>query len=325
MLYLEIFNKFIIFLIFTGFDCLVLPLSTPMSSVLSSLLFPATQYKVNITNNISNNDSCDSHYQEKKEEFCAFPVNFISSPAFPNRKFQFLNDCTTSDIYKNSNNSSDNTLNCDSHYLFDNVKDFRSNGSNKYYNRNLKEHFNVSLNCMMGNNNTIIIPASHVHPQTHPHTQSQTQTQTHTHSHSPSHLHPHPHPHIEFGVFINTLRGCPDNNSSKSVNNINTKTNKLTVVTENKFFSSENNSVAFKEFDQLCSRTIGPSVEAFKNMQDNISQNESMNNHKNSNIILISNDPIGDRTSNQNQNQNSLSSEASKFLSLLPDYTYLVS
>ena len=304
---------------------MVLPLSTPMSSVLSSLLFPATQYKVNITNNISNNDSCDSHYQEKKEEFCAFPVNFISSPAFPNRKFQFLNDCTTSDIYKNSNNSSDNTLNCDSHYLFDNVKDFRSNGSNKYYNRNLKEHFNVSLNCMMGNNNTIIIPASHVHPQTHPHTQSQTQTQTHTHSHSPSHLHPHPHPHIEFGVFINTLRGYPDNNSSKSVNNINTKTNKLTVVTENKFFSSENNSVAFKEFDQLCSRTIGPSVEAFKNMQDNISQNESMNNHKNSNIILISNDPIGDRTSNQNQNQNSLSSEASKFLSLLPDYTYLVS
>ena len=298
---------------------MVLPLSTPISSVLSSLLFPAYQYKMNITNNISNNDSCDSHYQEKKEEFCAFPLNFISSPVFHNRKFQFLNDCTTSDICKNSDYSSDNISNSDSHYLFHNVKDFRSNLSNKYDNRNLKEHFNASLNCMMGNNNTIIIPASHAHPHTHPHTQ----TQTHTHSHS----HPQPHPHLEFGAFINTLRGYPDNNSSKSVNNINTKTNKLTVVTENKFFSTENNSVAFKEFDQLCSRTIGPSVEAFKNMQDNISQNDSMNNHKNSNIVLISNDPIGDRKSNQNQNQNqnSLSLEASKFLSLLPDYTYLVS
>ena len=103
----------------------------------------------------------------------------------------------------------------------------------------------------MGKNNTYMIPTPNPNPNLHPH------NEIHSHPHS------YTHTYLESGTVTNTPRGNLDNNSSKSVNNIKTKMNKLTVVTENKFLSSENNSVAFKEFDQLCSRTIGPSIYSF--------------------------------------------------------------
>ena len=282
-----------------------LPSSTPLPSLISLFLFPVSQYKINITNNISTNNYRGSHSQDEKKEICVFPVKFVFSPVLDELKLNFPNDCRTSDIYQNNNNTSNDISNFDSHCLFNYEKDFRSKVSNKCDNTNSKKNLKSSLNCMMGKNNTYMIPTPNPNPNLHPH------NEIHSHPHS------YTHPYLESGTVTNTPRGNLDNNSSKSVNNIKTKMNKLTVVTENKFLSSENNSVAFKEFDQLCSRTIGPSIEV------NIPQNENFNIHKNSNIALISNDTSRDR--NSNQNYNSFSSEASKFLALLPDYTYLVS
>ena len=196
-----------------------LPFSTPLPSLISLFLFPVSQYKINITNNISTDNYRGSHSQDEKKEICVLPVKFVFSPVLEDLKLNFPNDCRTSDIYQNNNNTSNDISNFDSHCLFNYEKDFRSKVSNKCDNTNSKKNLKSSLNCMMGKNNTYMIPTPNPNPNLHPHNEI----------HSQPHPHSYTHPYLESGTLTNTPRGNLDNNSSKSVNNIKTKMNKLTV------------------------------------------------------------------------------------------------
>ena len=264
------------------------PLPSPFPSSISLLLSCSTSEHIKYVNDINDKYSNNDHDSDTLSSCFPIPAIPLSSSKSPPlttmmKRISYLsNDCITqNNDYHNCTSLSGNLSNSNFNHLNHCNDGDHTNLINEYHDKKMKYDFYLSSNCITGNNstNTNIVSL----------------------------------PHLEFGIITNSRGGNPDNNSCKSVEIVNTN---LTVVTENKFLSSENNSIAFKEFDQLCSRTIGSSVEVFRNLQESVPGSQDLHIPKNSNHI---------QDEKNDNNILSLSIEASNFLTMLPDYSYLIS